>query len=297
MDFSECTVIPKAYRGANGKKICVDMHNERYMLKFPPKAKRNESELEYTNSCFSEYISCHIYNALDIPVQETLLGTFRVAGKERIVVACKDFEVDGDRFQDFVSIKNSVLTGGQSGYATELSDLLQSMEEQFFVDPSVVKKRFWDMFIVDSYIGNFDRHNGNWGFLVNFNTFRSRLAPVFDCGSSLFPQASDRQMADFLQSEKEMEYRVFALPRSAIQMNGIKINPYEFLQQTTDPECMQSLIEIAPKIASRREKIEEIINHTEYISDVHKQFLRTILSKRFENILKPALQRALSTAE
>ena len=25
--------------------------------------------------------------------------------------------------------------------------------------------RFWDMFIVDALIGNFDRHGGNWGFI------------------------------------------------------------------------------------------------------------------------------------
>ena len=27
--------------------------------------------------------------------------------------------------------------------------------------------KFWDMFIIDALIGNHDRHNGNWGFLLN----------------------------------------------------------------------------------------------------------------------------------
>ena len=26
---------------------------------------------------------------------------------------------------------------------------------------------FWDMFVVDAFIGNWDRHNGNWGFLYS----------------------------------------------------------------------------------------------------------------------------------
>lgn len=26
---------------------------------------------------------------------------------------------------------------------------------------------FWDMFVVDALLGNFDRHNGNWGFLYD----------------------------------------------------------------------------------------------------------------------------------
>ena len=29
------------------------------------------------------------------------------------------------------------------------------------------KEKFWDMFVIDSLIGNTDRHNGNWGFLLN----------------------------------------------------------------------------------------------------------------------------------
>ncbi len=33
---------------------------------------------------------CHIYESIGIPVQKTLLGTFTVKGKEKIVVVCRD---------------------------------------------------------------------------------------------------------------------------------------------------------------------------------------------------------------
>ena len=290
MDFSNYPIVPKIYQGANGKKICINMNNHFYMLKFPSIPTRKDSELEYANSCFSEYVSCHIYDALGIPAQETLLGTFRVNNKEKIVVACKDFEVDDFRFHDFASLKNSVLTSEYSGYGTELKDVLYSIEEQHFVDSNAARQRFWDMFIVDSYIGNFDRHNGNWGFLFNTKTLETRLAPVFDCGSSLFPYASDRQMESFLNNEKEIEYRVFAIPQSALRINGIKINPYVFLQETTDTSCIRSLLELTPKIEVAQSKINQIIDSTSFISDVHKEFMKTILSQRFENILKPALR-------
>jgi len=29
-----------------------------------------------------------------------------------------------------------------------------------------IREKFFDMFIVDSLIGNTDRHNGNWGILI-----------------------------------------------------------------------------------------------------------------------------------
>ena len=47
------------------------------------------------------------------------------------------------------------------------------------------------MFVVDAFIGNWDRHNGNWGFLYNQETDKLEIAPIFDCGSSLFPQIDD----------------------------------------------------------------------------------------------------------
>ena len=52
----------------------------------------------------------------------------------------------------------------------------------------------WDMFIVDALIGNWDRHNGNWGFLYNTITDEISLAPIYDCGSCLFPQADEAIM-------------------------------------------------------------------------------------------------------
>ena len=47
------------------------------------------------------------------------------------------------------------------------------------------------MFAVDALIGNFDRHNGNGGVLVNENTDELKIAPIYDCGSCLFSQLTD----------------------------------------------------------------------------------------------------------
>ena len=41
------------------------------------------------------------------------------------------------------------------------------------------------MFVIDSLIGNTDRHNGNWGFLVNKSTDKIKFSPIYDCGSCL----------------------------------------------------------------------------------------------------------------
>ncbi|MDD7219482.1 MAG: hypothetical protein PUI16_05790 [Clostridia bacterium] len=110
MDFTVCKrILGKAYSGANGKKIAVEYNGKRYMLKFPPSGKKKPTELSYTNSCFSEYIGSSIFTMLGIEAQNTLLGTFTVSGKEKIVCACEDFTADGSVLFDFCSIKNTII--------------------------------------------------------------------------------------------------------------------------------------------------------------------------------------------
>ena len=180
IDFTDLKKRKKIYAGANGNKISVIYEGEQYMLKFPPQAKLNKG-MSYSNSCFSEYLGCQIYESIGIPVQKTLMGVYTVKGKQKIVVACGDFTEPGVSLQDFASLKNRMIDSERQGYGTELIDILQTIDEQTLVDRDSLLERFWDMFIVDAFIGNWDRHNGNWGFLYDDSTDEMTLAPVYDC--------------------------------------------------------------------------------------------------------------------
>ena len=63
---------------------------------------------------------------LGVTAQETMLGTFDVAGKLKIVCACRDFTADGKQLFDFCSIKNTILDSDSNGSGTELSDILET---------------------------------------------------------------------------------------------------------------------------------------------------------------------------
>ena len=130
-------------------------NDEKYMIKFPVVASKNEA-LDYTNGCISEYLGCHIFQLLGIPAQETVLGTYMVKDKIKTVVACKDFTSPGIVLQDFASMKNQSIDSARSGYGTELSDILFTFEDQRAFDPVELEEYFWDMFIVDAFIGNWD---------------------------------------------------------------------------------------------------------------------------------------------
>lgn len=282
IDFTDLPRRNKMYAGANGNKICVIYENTPYMLKFPPAAKKNK-EMSYSNSCFSEYLGCQIYESIGIPVQKTLLGTFVVKGRKKIVVACGDFTEPGIVLQDFASLKNQMIDSERNGYGTELSDILQTFDEQNAIDKKEITERFWDMFIVDAFIGNWDRHNGNWGFLYNTQTDEMKLAPVFDCGSCLYPQADEDIMNSVLEKPSEMDFRIFEIPTSALMINGKKIKYFDFISSLQNEDCNRALLRIISRIDI--EQIEEIVNTTPFISDLQRRFYLAMLAERKKRIL------------
>ena len=288
IDFTNAVQKNKTYAGANGGKISVLYNGEQYMLKFPPFPTINK-EMSYTNSCISEYIGCKVFESVGIPVQETVIGTYTSKGKEKVVVACKDFTSQGITLQDFASLKNRIIDSERNGYGTELADILSTIDEQTAMDSETLKTRFLDMFIVDALIGNWDRHNGNWGFLYNNATDEVTLAPVFDCGSSLYPQADEDLMKKILSDKNELNHRIFDIPLSAVTYNGKKINYFKFLSEGKFPDCNKALKRIASRIDMK--KIYEIIDNTPTITELQKEFYKTMLTARKERIIDFSLNK------
>ena len=288
IDFTNLPKKNKTYAGANGSKISVLYNGEQYMLKFPAIARKNQ-ELSYTNGCISEYLGCQIFKSVGIPVQETLLGTYTKNGKEKIVVACKDFTSVGVVLQDFASLKNTIIDSEHNGYGTELDDILQTLDEQMVLEPGCLKNRFWDMFIVDALIGNWDRHNGNWGFLYNVQNDMMELAPVYDCGSCLYPQADENIMEATLNDPMERDLRIFSIPLSGIRLNGQKIKYFDFISSLAYEDCNEALKRIVPKINVNQ--ISSIIDGTPYITDLQKKFYKTMLIERKKKILDFSLHK------
>ena len=292
IDFTQCKrIMAKAYNGANGKKIAIEYKGEQYMLKFPPTVKEKPTELSYTNSCFSEHIASSIFNMLGITAQKTMLGTFEVNGKEKIVCACKDFAVEGNVLYDFCSIKNTVIDSEHNGSGTELSDILETIEKQQFVEPTLLLEHFWNVFVVDAFLGNFDRHNGNWGFIFNSISQTTELAPIYDCGSCLLPQADEKIMQRVLEDEDELNSRVYQFPTSAIKQNGRKINYYDFLMAAENSECNEAIVRMAPQI--KMDQINDFIDKVPYISELQKEFYKGYIGARYEKIILPAYELAM----
>lgn len=280
IDFTTCQRVPgKAYNGANGKKIAVLYQGETWILKFPPNVLNRPNDQSYSNSCISEHLGSTIFRLLGIPAQETLLGT-HVNGRTKVVCACKDFTRPGIRLFDFCSIKNTVIDSETGGTGTELEDVLTTIEQQTFIDPLVVIERFWQMFVIDALLGNFDRHNGNWGFLVDESTGQSALAPVFDCGSCLLPQADDTIMQKCLADEREMNARIFTFPASMLKIHDRKINYHDFLYGSHPQGLDKALVQLLPRIQLL--DLERLVMDIPYITELQQHFYIEYLNRRRE---------------
>ena len=186
--------------------------------------------------------------------------------------------------KQFAELKNSQIETSKNGYGTELNEVIGTIENQNVYDARKLSNFFWDMFIADSLVGNFDRHNGNWGFLINESLRQIEIAPIYDCASCLYPQLTDERIAEIIDDENEMEARVYIFPTSALKYNDKKINYFTFISKFENKDCNNAILRIYPKIDM--EKIYTVIDETPYISEIRKRFYKKILKMRYDMILK-----------
>ncbi len=139
------------------------------------------------------------------------------------------------------------------------------------------------MFIIDAFIGNTDRHNGNWAILSKDGEF-SRISPVYDCGSSLLPMISDDELG-IINLRVESANVVSVIYGD----DGKRINYENFFKQIENMDVRNALIRNIGKI--NLEKINDIVEETPYISTERKAFYEELLEDRYNKILIPALEK------
>ena len=158
-------------------------------------------------------------------------------------------------------------------------------ESQKLIDTKETKQKFWDMFVIDSLIGNTDRHNGNWGFLLNKEIGKASFSPIYDCGSCLNPMLEDEE----IKKINDVELKNLAINcYSCLKENGKKINYMSYIKQMKNEECNKAIIRIFNNI--KIEQIEKFIDEIDCISEIRKEFYKKIIAKRYE-IIKETYER------
>ena len=267
VDFSNCELSTKSYEESSMKKNAIIYNGEKYLLKYMEKNKarhyqdiKNQKET-YFNSVYSEYISCHIGKMIGLDIQDTIIGFEKENNKLKGIqyipcVACKDFCKSGENIVNFERIFEIVNRKENKRYNDEnFNDVLKVIEKQKFIDKNKLKENFLDMFVFDSFIGNFDRNLKNFGIIENEKDKTYRIAPIFDCASSLHPKANRKRikfLANSYERDSQFVYEYSLSPNSYFKDdNGIKINYFDFLVNNSfnyNSDIAKSIVKIVPKL-------------------------------------------------
>lgn len=277
--MTDYSIYPRNARFYTGteRKFGITVKGKPYIVKF----RRNSKE-GYRFSHVSEYLGSHIFNLLGVSAQESYLGLYN--GEE--VVCVRDFLEDNEIFVPFNGVGDSSLEEDKEKYQYDYVDIMRMLRENIkLTNVHETVERFWEMFIVDAFLGNFDRHGSNWGFIKKEN--RYRIAPVFDNGSCLFPQLNtDEKLDAVMSSSDEMDKRVFTFPTSQVKLDGRKSSYYEVISSLRFEECNRALIRITERM--QWHKVDRLINETPFISVKRKEFYGQILKARYDKILRSA---------
>ena len=291
IDITNATWRSNRFGGSERKRTLIYDGNT-YMVKFPdPVRSTKKTSLSYINNQFSEHIGCSIFRHLGIPAQETFLATCidPMNKMEKIVVACKLFCQNGEG--NLVEFSKFLLndTDSTSRRTTTVEDVMDVLDHSpLRLDREKIKDYFWDMFVVDAFIGNGDRHLDNWG-LIEMTDGTLSPAPIYDCGSSLSPLKSDEKKRELLADGNEFKQEEYNL-NSVYRMNNKRVLYHEIFKNP--PEDLHRAIQrIVPRIKTGSAQIDRLIDSTEGLSDISKEYMKKSLLLRRELILLPALKK------
>lgn len=125
--------------------------------------------------------------------------------------------------------------------------------------------------------------------MINKDGTEASIAPIYDCGSCLYPQLEVEKYAAVLNNVAEIDSRVYNWPQSAINQNGVKINYYNYISSLDNPDCNAALERIHPRIDLN--KIHDIIFGCEALVDIQKEFYFTMIAERKEKILDYSIEK------
>lgn len=286
-DLNNCSNIKTMTSDFGGSDIKMRalIDDEHYMLKFQDFKTRTDWT-SYGNSIYSEYIACRIFQSVGIKTQETYLCKI----KDDYVVACKIFTDKNTRLVEIAEASTHPDVRIKFGRNPSLDDVYKTFYNHPDIDFEASVEHFWNVFVMDALLANFDRHSGNYGFLMDDDTGKMKPSPVYDCASCLYPTLPEHELFDKLTNgHKEISHMTFSLPRSVYKdETNQRVFYHEFLQSLKNEDCNQALKRIYPKIDLNY--IKTIIDNTPNISDLRKEFYNTVIEDRYNNILTPAYE-------
>lgn len=144
-----------------------------------------EGAANFGNEPYSEYYAAELAKAMGLNHIDYSLASWKKS-------VCSVCEIFTSKDVSYVPIWKF----GEFPTIVDVADYLKTLGEDYYND-------FVDMMIFDALIYNTDRHQGNFGLLVDSHTNKPiSLAPIFDNGLGLFPYAMANDLKNISEYAK-----------------------------------------------------------------------------------------------
>lgn len=277
-DYSKYEINNGKFIGGSGANKEIIINGFSYLVKFQKSSQRG-----WLFNHVSEYIGSRVYQLLGVPSQECFLGKYG----DKNVVVIKNFLKRNERLILFENVMEMMIDINRGFHTYSLDDIehiIIGSGKSGSIRASV--DRFFDMYVIDALNGNPSRSSLSWGYIEGDSNYQ--LSPVFNNDECLYPDInSDILIGSIMKSESRIEELL--LDRSnEIKSHNMSISFSKVLYSREYRECNNALDRIVPRIDL--EKINEIIDSVEGISDIRRGFYKEIYRLRYERILLPTYE-------
>lgn len=299
VDISELKQNIRTYAGMSCIKIGVTMDGVNYLVKYPGNLRdRNLTNvsLSYSNGPVCEYLGSHIFSLFGMDAHETKLAL----RNGKIVVMCQDFVPQGARVLEFRELKATYepafisLDGNVSdGTGSDLDEaLLVIRNHPIAKGLSRMEERFWKMFVVDAFIGNSDRNNGNWGVLTDGISILG-YAPIYDNGCCLNEKWDDTKMKRFLKDSNVFLNEAWKGKVCFFTKGKKRLNPFQVIESGKYEKCTEAIKWLVSQDFSQ---VYQLIETCDILTEVQETFYLKLLRER-EKHLKEIVSKLETTKE
>lgn len=274
----------KEYDG-NTDKCGVTINGVDYIAKYPKR--------EGDSSIFSEHVASKFIRNLGYEAHETKL----IKTTKGLVVLLKDFAVNGAKLRPFKDTEESSADTDINNKNYTYDDIKYMISKHTKIPESLKKesiKRFWEMYLLDAILGNRDRHHGNWGYLAIGKAYT--MAPIFDNGSSLFPDvqrelAKSHNWEEFIAQRSERYPASLLCEYSESEHRIKRTNYYEYigrkLKSGNDEEFKEAYKGLVDKGYKKvRQAIISAVGSSNLIPNELKKFYVDIVCVRYLHIIE-----------
>lgn len=161
-----------SYGGYTRKCGKIDSDGNRWMVKFEKKHSFKSSPL----NLFEQHINSEILRLCGFDVQETFLGVC----EDYLVLCCKNFVPKDSKLITFDVFLRQLYNSYELTEIIDLDQFERVLQDNKILRPysNNIIKSFWDMVVLDIFIGNLERTISDFGYLISKDSVVT--SPLFD---------------------------------------------------------------------------------------------------------------------